>query len=93
MFRGELAVGLVIGVNPRSLMKFSPGFGLARPCHRFCGDHQRLSVIAQDCLVHGQPGVLKEMSERFEGIKIKRSQPSAAPTGLCFFRCRGGVGR
>jgi hypothetical protein len=24
--------------------------------------------------------VLKEMSERFEGIKIKRSQPSAAPT-------------
>jgi hypothetical protein len=27
----------------------------------------------EDCLVHGQPGVLKEMSERFEGLKIKRS--------------------
>jgi hypothetical protein len=55
---------------------------------------RRTEVIDEgsSCLVHGQPGVLKEMSEKFEGIKIKRSQPSAAPTGMCFFRCRAGVG-
>jgi hypothetical protein len=41
------------------------------------------------CLVHGQPGVLKEMSDKFEGIKIKRSQPSAAPTECV----SSGVGR
>ena len=41
------------------------------------------------CLVHGQPGVLKEMSEKFKGIKIKRSQPSVAPTECV----SSGVGR
>lgn len=32
-------------------------------------------------LVHEQLCVLKEISEKFAGGKIKRSQPSAAPTG------------
>jgi hypothetical protein len=41
-------------------------------------------------LVHGQHRTLQEISHRFAGRKIKGSQASPAPTGMCFNRCRKG---